>query len=140
MRAAGLVLAASTALALPQLIARGRADETPVILAPADGANVSSPVTIVVSPSAGKVTKAMQGGSMNMEAGRHLHLLVDSPLPKPGSTIPMDARHIHLMHGEPKVNVSLPPGRHTLQLLLGAPGHVVPAHPLVSQIVAIDVK
>ena len=26
----------------------------------------------------------------------------------------MDARHIHLMHGEPKVNVPLAPGRYTL--------------------------
>ena len=52
----------------------------------------------------------------------------------------MDAQHIHMMHGEFKVNVLLTPGRHTLQLLMGAPGHLVPAHPQVSIIVTINVK
>ena len=52
----------------------------------------------------------------------------------------MDAQHIHLMHGESKVNVLLTPGRHTLQLSMGAPGHLVPAHPQISTIVAINVK
>jgi len=83
---------------------------------------------------------SMGAGGMSMEAGSHLHLIVDSPLPKPGSTIPMDARHIHLMHGESKVNVPLAPGRHTLQLLMGAPGHSVPANPQTSKIVTINVK
>ena len=42
-----------------------------------------------------------------MEAGSHLHLIVDAPLPKPGSAVPMDAQRIHLMHGETNVNVPL---------------------------------
>ena len=140
MRTSGLVLAASAALGVPRLVAPAWADETPAILAPADGANVSSPITVVVSPSTGTIATAMQGGGMNMEAGSHLHLIVDSPLPKPGSAIPMDAQHIHLMHGEFKVNVPLAPGRHTLQLLMGAPGHLVPANPQISKIVTINVK
>jgi hypothetical protein len=32
--------------------------------------------------------------------GAHLHLIVDSPLPKTGMMVPMDENHIHLMHGE----------------------------------------
>lgn len=140
MRVAGLILAASAALALSHLVAPAWANDTPAILAPADGATVSSPVTVVVSPGAGAMTTAAQGGGMNMEAGSHLHLLVDSPLPKPGSAVPMDAQHIHLMHGESKVNVPLAPGRHTLQLLMGAPGHLVPPNPQVSQIVTINVR
>jgi hypothetical protein len=140
MRFAHLILAASVALALSHLVTPAWANDNPAILAPADGATVSSPVTVVVSPSAGAMTTAVQGGGMNMEAGSHLHLLVDSPLPKPGSAVPMDARHIHLMHGESKVNVPLAPGRHTLQLLMGAPGHLVPPNPRVSEIVTINVR
>ena len=140
MRLTGLILVASAALTLSHLVTPAWADETPAILAPVDGANVSSPVTVVVSPSAGTMTTAAQGKGMNMEAGSHLHLIVDAPLPKPGSAVPMDAQHIHLMHGEAKVNVPLAPGRHTLELLMGAPGHLVPPHPQVSKIVTINVK
>ena len=140
MRVAGLILAASTALAMSHLVTPAWADDTPAILSPTDGATVSSPVTVVVSRGAGTTTTAVQGGGMNMEASSHLHLIVDSPLPKPGSAVPMDAQHIHLMHGDSKVNVPLASGRHTLQLLMGAPGHLVPPDPEVSQIVTITVK
>ncbi len=115
------------------------ADDNPSILVPADGATVSSPVAVVVSPGAATM-KTTRAGGMNMETGSHLHLIIDSPLPKPGSAVPMDAHHIHLMHGESKVNVPLPRGRHTLQLLMGAPGHLVPPNPEVSQVVTINVK
>lgn len=140
MRLAGLILVTSAALALSHLATLAWADETPAILAPADGANVSSPVTVVVSPSAGTMTSAPHGKSMNMGSGSHLHLIVDAPSLEPGSAVPMDAQHIHLMHGEAKVLVPLAPGRHTLQLLMGAPGHLVPPHPQVSEIVTINVK
>ena len=110
MRVAGLILVASAALALSHLVTPAWANDNPAILAPADGATVSSPVTVVVSPSAGTMTTAAQGGGMNMEAGSHLHLIVDSPLPKPGSAVPMDAQHIHLMHGEVKGERAACPG------------------------------
>ena len=38
----------------------------------------------------------------------------------------MDARHIHLHHGETATPLSLPPGRHTLQLIEGLTFLVVP--------------
>jgi hypothetical protein len=139
MRVAGFILAASAAFALSHLVTPAWAND-PAILAPADGATVSSPVTVVVSPSAGTMTTAVQGGGMNVEAGSHLHLIVDAPLPKPGTAVPMDAQHIHLMHGESKVTVPLTPGRHTLQLLMGAPGHLVPQNPQTSDVVTINVK
>jgi hypothetical protein len=47
----------------------------------------------------------------------------------------MDAPHIQLLHGEPKVNVSLAPGRHTLQRLMGAPSHLVLTDSAISQVV-----
>jgi hypothetical protein len=52
----------------------------------------------------------------------------------------MDARHIHLMHGETKVQMRLEPGRHTLQLVKGTKDHRVPAEPLSSPVITITAK
>jgi len=100
----------------------------PVILQPADGATVASPVTVEFTMGAG------------MAPGAHLHLIVDSPLPAPGAIIPMDSKHIHLMHGETRKTVNLPPGPHTLQLIEGTMGHQVTADAPHSDKVTIDVK
>jgi hypothetical protein len=96
----------------------------PTILQPAPGATVGSPVTIVVAPAAAGDMGGMPGMAMSHHAG-HLHLIIDSPLPRPGSIIPMDARHIHLMHGETRTTVALPPGPHTIQLIEGSMSHRV---------------
>jgi len=58
MRLAGLILAAAAALALSHPVTPAWANDTPAILAPADGATVSSPVTVVVSPNTGTIAKA----------------------------------------------------------------------------------
>jgi hypothetical protein len=67
MRLAGLILVASAVLALSHLATLAWADETPAILAPADGANASSPVTVVVSPSAGTMTSATRPSPLHIQ-------------------------------------------------------------------------
>lgn len=65
-------------------------------------------------------------GMAPMEAGHHgahIHILVDAPPPAPGQAIPMDKHHLHLMHGETSKTVSLPPGHHRIQLLVGSAAH-----------------
>lgn len=50
--------------------------------------------------------------------GHHL-LLVDAPLPsRPNAPIAHDKRHIHYSAGQMEAVLNLPPGRHTLRLLL----------------------
>jgi hypothetical protein len=72
--------------------------------------------------------------------GAHLHLIVDSPLPKAGMTVPMDGKHIHLMHGETKTVLNLASGKHTLQLIMGGEDHVIRAHAPRSNMITITVQ
>ena len=69
----------------------------------------------------------------------HHHLIIDSDTPPAGMPIPMDERHRHFGGGQTEVSVQLPPGSHTLQLVL-ADGTHVPHNPAVmSQRVTVTV-
>lgn len=54
----------------------------------------------------------------------HHHLLVDAPLPPLDQPIPNDFNHYHFGMGQTEGEVSLTPGKHTLQLLLADANHV----------------
>jgi hypothetical protein len=107
----------------------------PVILSPAQGATVASPVTVTF-----KHVESRSSGMADITHSTHLHLIVDGPLPRAGSMIPIDTHHIHLMHGETSTVLALPPGRHTIQLIEGNGGHVVPADAPHSGQVTFQVK
>ncbi len=134
MRIASTVLLLAVALA-PPAAAQQTQTTQPIILSPTNGATVASPVTITVKP-ADPGSPAMAG----MGPGAHVHLLVNSPLPTPGSMVPMDARHIHLMHGETSTTLSLAPGRHTIQLIEGTMGHTIRPNAPHSDPVTFQVK
>jgi hypothetical protein len=55
--------------------------------------------------------------------GAHIHILIDAPPPAPGQPVPIDMHHAHLMHGETSKTISLPPGHHRIQLLVGNVAH-----------------
>jgi hypothetical protein len=103
-----------------------------VILSPKEGETVSSPVTVSVQPP--------QAGKPHMMNGSHVHVVIDSPLPAPGSRVPADANHIHLMHGQTSTTVTLAPGQHTVQIVEGSMGHEVPADAPHSDKVTFQVK
>jgi len=72
----------------------------------------------------------------------HHHLLIDTMLKPEELTqpIPMDEHHLHFGKGQTETAVTLPPGKHTLQLVLGDWSHV-PFNPSVqSAVVTIKVK
>ncbi len=70
----------------------------------------------------------------------HHHLIIDTPLPAADEEIPNDKNHLHFGAGQSEVMLELPPGRHTLQLVMGDHNHVPHNPPLVSRRVTIDVK
>jgi hypothetical protein len=72
--------------------------------------------------------------------GAHVHLIVDSVLPKTGMTVSMDEKHIHLVHGETKTTLDLAPGKHTLQLIVGGEDHMIHAHAPHSKMITITVQ
>ena len=71
----------------------------------------------------------------------HHHLLINTDLPEDLSQpLPNDAQHRHFGGGQTETTVELPPGTHTLQLLLGDYVHV-PFDPLViSEKITVTVK
>jgi hypothetical protein len=160
---AGLLIAG--AFFITFRLVHDESEVAPVILSPTDGAVVRSPVTIMVGVKAsgtmhedteaatndaskqmGQRDQKEQMGQMGemhgdeQHHGAHLHLIVDSPLPKSGMMVPMDEKHIHLMHGETKTVATLAPGKHTLQLIVGGEDHVIHAHAPCSKMITITVQ
>jgi hypothetical protein len=71
----------------------------------------------------------------------HHHLLIDVTEPIiPNEPIPHDKQHLHFGGGETEVLLDLPPGKHTLQLVLGDGTHVSFDPPLISKKITITVK
>ncbi|MEN3295628.1 MAG: hypothetical protein V7642_4881 [Burkholderiales bacterium] len=70
----------------------------------------------------------------------HHHLLIDVPMPPPDQEIPSDRNHLHFGAGETETMLELPPGKHTLQLLMGDDKHIPHNPPIRSKKITITVK
>ena len=70
----------------------------------------------------------------------HHHLLVDTDLPPMDEPIPNDRNHLHFGAGQTETIVELPPGEHTLQLLLGDAKHIPHNPPVYSERITITVR
>jgi hypothetical protein len=70
----------------------------------------------------------------------HHHLLIDAPVPPLDQPIPNDPQHIHLGGGQTEVVVTLPPGKHTLQLVVADYDHVPHDPPVMSQRITVFVS
>jgi hypothetical protein len=105
-------------------------------VAPADGATVTSPVTVKFGLKGMGIAPA----GITFDNTGHHHLIIDADLPPAGAPIPTDANHVHFGKGQTETTLELKPGKHTLQLLLGDFGHV-PHDPIVtSKKITITVK
>ena len=106
------------------------------IISPQNGETVTSPVTVRFGLSGMGVAPA---GVATPDTGHH-HLIVEAPTPSADAPIPKDEKHIHFGGGQTETTLSLTPGTHTLQLVLGDKDHVMQSPPLVSETVTITVK
>jgi hypothetical protein len=71
----------------------------------------------------------------------HHHLLIDVKEPLDvNEPIPQDKNHLHFGAGQTEARLELPPGKHTLQLVLGDAKHYPFNPPLVSDKITITVK
>jgi hypothetical protein len=70
----------------------------------------------------------------------HHHLIIDADLPPFDEPIPTDDQHVHFGKGQTETLISLPAGKHTLQLLLGDKDHIPFDPPLYSRKITITVK
>jgi uncharacterized protein DUF4399 len=69
----------------------------------------------------------------------HHHLLIDAKVPPLDEPIPNDFNHLHFGAGQTEAIVTLSPGRHTLQLLLGDENHVPHNPPIMSKPIRVYV-
>jgi hypothetical protein len=77
-------------------------------------------------------------GSDRPNSGHH-HLLIDTQLPPLNQPIPNDFNHLHFGAGQTEAEITLTPGPHTLQLLLGDKDHVPHAPPVMSPRIRVNV-
>jgi hypothetical protein len=105
-------------------------------ITPEDGATVSSPVDIEF----GIDRMSLVPAGVNEKYSGHHHLLIDTELPALDRPIPADSNHIHFGDGSTSTQVELPPGEHTLLLLLGDHLHIPHDPPVASQTITITVE
>lgn len=77
-------------------------------------------------------------GIVKPNTGHH-HLLIDVPTPALDVAIPSDLNHLHFGNGQTERKITLPPGRHSLQLILGDDQHVPHDPPVMSERIEIFV-
>jgi hypothetical protein len=69
----------------------------------------------------------------------HHHLLIDTELPSLNQPIPNDFNHLHFGAGQTEAEITLKPGPHTLQLLVGDKDHVPHTPPVMSARIHVSV-
>ncbi len=106
------------------------------IIMPAHGEVVTSPVRVVF----GLKNMGIAPAGVQREASGHHHLLIDTDLPDLDLPIPASARHLHFGKGQTETTIELPPGEHTLQLLLGDALHIPHQPPVMSKPISIVVR
>jgi len=105
-----------------------------------DGATVTSPFKVAFGIKGFGVTTAGDNAKRKHVAGHH-HLLIDlKQLPKMDEPLPYSKNIVHYDQGETETTLELPPGQHTLQLLLADEDHEPYDPPLLSKIITITVK
>jgi len=111
---------------------------TVYVISPKDGDTVSSPFKVQFGLTGMGVAPA---GIEKANTGHH-HLLVDTTLSADELRQPIvaDAKHLHFGGGQTETMLTLPPGSHTLQLVLGDWSHVPFNPPLVSAVITVTVK
>jgi hypothetical protein len=71
----------------------------------------------------------------------HHHLLIDVNEPiNPDEPIPQDKAHLHFGAGQTEARIELPPGKHTLQLVLGDADHFPFVPPVISKKITVRIK
>jgi len=139
------ILAFTLALLLP--IAALAADPLPrtpspagakvYIVSPLDGETVGRTFTVVFGLRGMGVAPA----GIDLPDTGHHHLLVNTPvLPSLDVPLPASETLIHFGKGQTETELTLPPGTHTLQLILGDKIHLPHDPPLISEKITVHVK
>ena len=106
-------------------------------ITPADGDTLTGPVTVRFGLKNMGVSPA---GHDAPNTGHH-HLLIDvTDLPPLDQPLPKSANVVHFGGGQTETTLELPPGEHTLQLLLGDFSHLPHQPPVMSKRITVIVR
>ena len=102
------------------------------------GDTITSPAVIKFGISGMELAPA---GTEKPNTGHH-HLLVDTAIDGPAldMPIPQDEQHLHFGKAQTETTVTLPKGKHTLQLVLGDWTHAPHRPPVMSERITVTVQ
>jgi len=106
-------------------------------IAPTDGATVPATFTVRFGLEGMGVAPA----GVDVANTGHHHILIDvAELPDPDVPLPATEHVVHFGKGQTETQLTLSPGVHTLQLVLGNHLHIPHDPPVVSEKITITVK
>jgi hypothetical protein len=106
------------------------------IISPKNGATVHNPLRVQFGLKGMGIAPA----GVKFDNTGHHHLLIDTDAPSDLSApLPATDKIVHFGKGQTETTLTLTPGKHTLQLLLGDMNHIPHNPPLISQKITITV-
>jgi hypothetical protein len=132
-------------LAAGMLATAAVADRTPApagaevyFIAPANGAKVHSPVTVKFGLKGMGIAPA----GVKFDNTGHHHLLIDTDLSTLSldTALPVNDKVVHFGKGQTETTLTLTPGKHTLELVLGDFQHLAFDPVLHSQKITVTVE
>ena len=106
------------------------------IIEPSDGETLPETFTVKFGLSEMELAPA---GTDKANTGHH-HLLIDRPEFELTASLPSTDRIRHFGKAQTETELTLPPGEHTLQLILGNYAHVPHDKPVMSEQITVTVK
>jgi hypothetical protein len=120
-----------------ELISHAPRNAKAYIITPTDGATVPQNFTVKFGLSGMGIAPA----GVDLENTGHHHLLVDlAETPDLTTSLPANDNIRHFGGGQTETKLTLSPGKHTLQVLLGNYAHVPHDLPVISQKIKISVE
>ena len=124
-------------LAFLLLVSSAYAEDSRVFfIKPSNGDVVDKTFEVVFGISGMTLAPA---GTYNSGTGHH-HLIIDAPLPDLSMPVPANTQYLHFGKGQDKTMLTLEPGKHKLQMILGDGNHIPHSPPIYSEIIEIEVK
>jgi hypothetical protein len=107
------------------------------IISPKDGATVKNPVIVQFGLRGMGVAPA----GVKFDNTGHHHLLIDTDAPADmNAPLPATASIVHFGKGQTETQLTLPTGKHTLQLLFADLNHIPHQPPVISKKITISVS
>jgi len=118
------------------LLAHEESPKQVVILQPKNGEEVDQTFEVYFGIEGMTLAPA---GTYEPATGHH-HLIIDADLPNLSLPIPSSSNYLHFGQGQDHTQLTLIPGNHTLQLILGDGNHIPHKQPLISKKIEITVR